>query len=445
LDAFAEDSQRMDGHQEFRELCAISVSGELTPDETTRLGEHLQTCPSCEKIFHQYRATVVNVLPQLAAEGMPPERVAASSWEVKTAEAVLFERLKTQEHDKLSPDRFRNKLGASGRQSRRLLPPPRWKEFGMLYAAGILLFLALTVASYRLGIQRGARTATVSMANGKRTAGIVPGNEHDRPIAELAARDKTISGLKQQIASKTSGARPALALPAGGGSPGRDEKPSRNDPSVSPDALIAEVEKQLADTERARSDEVARSAALEGKAGELAEQLRDRDETLRRQQSSLADANRLIQERDKTIADQQDLLAHDRDIRELMGSRNLYIAEVYDVAKTGQNKPFGRVFYTKGKSLIFYAYDLDQQPGVKTASSFQVWGSEGANQGRAVSLGVFFEDSGANKRWVLKAENAQSLEQIDAVFVTIEPKGGSQKPSGKPVLFASLKNGPNHP
>jgi hypothetical protein len=102
-------------------------------------------------------------------------------------------------------------------------------------------------------------------------------------------------------------------------------------------------------------------------------------------------------------------------------------------------------FYTKGKSLIFYAYDLDQQPGVKMASSFQVWGSEGANQGRTVSLGVFFEDSVANKRWVLKAEDAQSLEQIDVVFVTIEPKGGSQKPSGKPVLFASLKNGPNHP
>ena len=107
--------------------------------------------------------------------------------------------------------------------------------------------------------------------------------------------------------------------------------------------------------------------------------------------------------------------------------------------------PFGRVFYSKGKSLIFYAYDLDQQAAVKTASIFQVWGSEGANQGKAVSLGVFFEDSAANKRWVLKAESARSLEQIEAVFVTIEPKGGSQKPSGKPVLFASLKNSPNHP
>jgi Anti-sigma-K factor rskA/Putative zinc-finger len=434
----------MDGHEEFRELCAISVSGELAPDETTRLDEHLRTCSSCEKIFHQYRATVLSVVPQLAADGRSPERVAASSWDVKAAETVLFERLKTQERDELSPERFRNELAASRHLSGYVPPPARWKEFGMLYAAGIFLFLALTIVSYRLGTQHGARTATVSMANGNRTAGIVPGNEHDRLIAQLAERDKTISGLKQQIASKTSSVREVRALPAVGG-PARDEKLSRNDHSISTEARMAEVEKQLAESQRIRSDELAQTAALEAKASELTEQLRERDEALGRQQSSFADANRLMQDRDKTIAEQQDLLAHDRDIRELMGSRNLYIAEVYDVAKTGQiNKPFGRVFYTKGKSLIFYAYDLDQQPGVKTASSFQVWGSA-ANQGRAVSLGVFFEDSVANKRWVLKAEDAQSLEQIDAVFVTIEPKGGSQKPSGKPVLFASLKNLPNHP
>ena len=50
-----------------------------------------------------------------------------------------------------------------------------------------------------------------------------------------------------------------------------------------------------------------------------------------------------------------------------MGARDLYIAEVYDVGGNGATKkPYGRVFYTKGKSLIFYAYDLDQQAGVRT-------------------------------------------------------------------------------
>jgi hypothetical protein len=35
------------------------------------------------------------------------------------------------------------------------------------------------------------------------------------------------------------------------------------------------------------------------------------------------------------VVRERELLDHDRDIRELMGSRDLYIAEVYDVAKTG--------------------------------------------------------------------------------------------------------------
>jgi len=435
----------MDGHEEFRELCAISVSDELTREERARLVEHLRTCTSCEKFFYQYRATVVSVLPQLAAEEVcSPKWLPVSSWDAEEAEAAFFKRLSAGGSDDLSARPCLSESTVAGRPAGYTPPAALWKEFGMLYAAGILLFLALTIASYRLGTLRGARTATVSMANSNRTSRKLPDNEHDNLIVELAERDTTISGLKQQIASKRF--KETRALPADGGSPAIDKMLSRNNRSISTEARMAEVEKQLAESQRIRSDEVSRSAVLEARASELAGQLRERDETLGRQQSSLADATRLIQDRDKTIAEQQDLLAHDRDIRELMDSRNLYIAEVYDVAKSGQTrKPFGRVFYTKGKSLLFYAYDLDQQPGVKTASSFQVWGSASANQDRAVSLGVFFEDSVANKRWVLKAEDAQSLEEIDAVFVTIEPKGGSQKPSGKPVLFASLKNLPNHP
>jgi hypothetical protein len=57
--------------------------------------------------------------------------------------------------------------------------------------------------------------------------------------------------------------------------------------------------------------------------------------------------------KDKAINQQEELLAHDRDIRELMGGRDLYISEVYDVDGTGTTrKLYGRVFYTKGKSLV---------------------------------------------------------------------------------------------
>jgi len=80
----------------------------------------------------------------------------------------------------------------------------------------------------------------------------------------------------------------------------------------------------------------------------------------------------LLQQRETDLEQQDQLLAYDRDIRELMGARDLYIAEVYDVAGTGETqKPYGRVFYTREKSLIFYGYDLVQQTEVKTASALQ--------------------------------------------------------------------------
>ena len=59
----------------------------------------------------------------------------------------------------------------------------------------------------------------------------------------------------------------------------------------------------------------------------------------------------------------------------MMGARQLYIADVFDVDREGQTRqPFGRVFYTKGKSLVFYAFDLDRRSGDHNAKAFQAWG-----------------------------------------------------------------------
>lgn len=68
-----------------------------------------------------------------------------------------------------------------------------------------------------------------------------------------------------------------------------------------------------------------------------------------------------------------------------------------------------------------------------------------ANFDQALPLGILYLDSSTNKRWVLKFDDPKTLAKIDGVFVTIEPTGGSRKPSGKPVLFAYLKVEPNHP
>jgi hypothetical protein len=154
-------------------------------------------------------------------------------------------------------------------------------------------------------------------------------------------------------------------------------------------------------------------------------------------------------DQERRLKDTNQYLSSDRDIRELMGARKLYIADVFDVDGSSRTqKPFGRVFYTQGKSLIFYAFDLDREPGVVNASTFQVWGQREAPQGQQASpmnLGILYMDNESNRRWVMRFDDSKKLADIDAVFVTVEPRGGSHKPTNKPFLYALLRNEANHP
>jgi hypothetical protein len=168
-------------------------------------------------------------------------------------------------------------------------------------------------------------------------------------------------------------------------------------------------------------------------------------------QKTIEDLTGKLSSRDSVVAEQQEFLSSDGDIRDLMGARDLLIADVSDVDPDGHSrKPFGRVFYTKNESLVFYAFDLDKQPGLRDVKTFQAWGQNSLDKGRPVKMGVFYMDNAymdnaASRRWVLKFDNPKVMEQIDAVFVTVEPKGGSDKPSGEQLMYAYLRTPANHP
>jgi len=150
--------------------------------------------------------------------------------------------------------------------------------------------------------------------------------------------------------------------------------------------------------------------------------------------------------RSTTIAHDRELLAEGRDITDLMGARNLHIIDVRDADGKGKNqKSFGRIFYTEGKSLIFYAYDLDQGKVSNAHSSFQVWGERLGEPTSVRSLGILFTDSKDLKRWALTVDDPQQLAEIDSLFVTLEPHQGARKPIGGKILFAFLGGKANHP
>jgi hypothetical protein len=166
-------------------------------------------------------------------------------------------------------------------------------------------------------------------------------------------------------------------------------------------------------------------------------------------ESDVTELTAMTRDQERRLKDDEQYLTSDRDIRELMGARKLYIADVFDVDSVSRTrKPFGRVFYTQNKSLVFYAFDLDHQPGVKNASVFQVWGqrdSEPNGDSHPMNLGILYMDSESNRRWVLRSDDPKQLAEIDAVFVTVEPHGGSAKPTAKPLLYALLRKEANHP
>ena len=202
----------------------------------------------------------------------------------------------------------------------------------------------------------------------------------------------------------------------------------------------------LADLNQKLADAHSNALSLEARLSLIGKETSEDTQQTLALNGQVNDLNQAIKEKDIEIRESRELLDRDRDIRNLIGARNLYIAEIYDVCQSGDTeKPFGRVFYTKDKSLIFYGYDLDQQPGIKKAGVFQAWGGRGVDRQHAVSLGLLFKDDANQKRWVLKSNDAKTISQIDAVFVTIEPEGGSNRPSGKPLLFTYLRLDPNHP
>jgi DNA repair exonuclease SbcCD ATPase subunit len=405
---------------------------------------------------------VSQTIPALATD--PGNLELDSSWsrqEQEQAEAALFQRLTLEEKwsEELATDR-RGADGDSASKAVRKAPlsasQATWRNVWTLYAAGILLFVALGISAYRVGIHRGTESASValgpnqgnqnqasqdqtqpSQANQVAQLQQLSDAGHEREILRLQIeqRDKAVASLRHELEQQSAElsrmklAQNQLETDLQNGQAGRQglvqERSDLNQKLEAAQGQTERLQDKLDSLEHQSSQDKQRATALQAKVSDL---------------------THLLHDREAALDQQQELLAHDRDIRDLMGARDLYIAEVYDVERTGETKkPYGRVFYTKGKSLIFYAYDLDQQAGAKSASSFQAWGRRGPDRQQALNLGVFYADSTSTKRWVLRFDDPKALEQIDAVFVTVEPNGGSHKPSPKSLLFAYLRLDPNHP
>jgi hypothetical protein len=429
------ENERLNDHQKFKELAALSQGHGLTVSERIELKRHLQLCEACREIYREYSLLSSEGMAFLAADcGHVPE---AEAWDYRAALNELSSRIRESEYSAIPSEVGRPRAAhVFGAWIARV----RWA------AAAAVACLLVGVGAYHLGSRRPAELARPSVV-------VSPA---PTPLQQLASEQKTaddlllaqvaqISRLQKQISGEQrdlAGLRAALRAVENHSS----ELSTANSKGETQYRQVAEERDKLAaqvrDAEkayqnlqleftslRAEHDRgLLHSASLESKIDELSAAARDQE---------------------RRLNDNEQYLASDRDIRELMGARKLYIADVFDVDSGSRTrKPFGRVFYTQNKSLIFYAFDLDRQPGVKNASAFQVWGQrdgELSAKSHPMNLGILYMDSDSNRRWVLRWDDPKQLAEIDAVFVTVEPHGGSQKPTGKPFLYALLRKEANHP
>jgi hypothetical protein len=424
-------------HEKYKELCALAASGSLAPLELSELRAHLKHCEACQEALAQYRILSSEGIPTLAEGYLArPERIV---WDDSAVREKLWTNILTQRQN---PPEQKNLAPATIQQH----SPQKSKVralAGLAIAAGLLL--AVASGAYHLGA-RTQQPVIVSQSSTALEEQYQKLSEQKKAADQaLAAQEKRLAQLqaesaeKEQTLAKLRASLHALETRSNELMTGSSQS----------DAQMKELAQQRDDLNAKLQ---AMSQSYGNNQAELASLRSERDKTSLRTaflESKIEDLTAKNRDEDRRLKDAEQYLSSDRDIRELMGARKLYIADVFDVDGSSRTqKPFGRVFYTQGKSLIFYAFDLDRQPGVVNASTFQVWGQHEAPQGESatpMNLGILYMDNETNRRWVMRFDDPKQLAEIDAVFVTVEPRGGSHKPTSKPFLYALLRNQANHP
>ncbi|MGA7794075.1 MAG: hypothetical protein WCA19_13635 [Candidatus Acidiferrales bacterium] len=227
----------------------------------------------------------------------------------------------------------------------------------------------------------------------------------------------------------------------------RRQLESFNNAKDSLSARLTDAEEQNA---RFKSEGSQREARITQLQSELEQSRADKnasDVAVAVQEAELRELRKKAADQEQLLRQQEEFARSGDDVRQLVVARNLHIIDVHDRDGNGQSqRAFGRIFYTEGKSLIFYAYDLADPRKVDAKVSFYVWGGRLGADKPVRNLGIFHNDDAKDGRWVLTFDDPHVLTQIDSVFVTVESaRKPVNTPEGRRILFAFLGDKPNHP
>jgi len=422
----------MSKHEQFEEMCALAALGELSREGREELKEHLRECTLCRASLDQFSA-VLNELPGIEEEfsrSAPKALRKDSGYRERFLERARGEGIL-----------FSDQAGGGVRSNRFSW---RWPDRVMGWPA--VAMGALALAAFSIGhqaytaVQR--ESAHSAIQPGKGTEGTPVSKVFTKPHQVGTNRESDIQSLHADLTSavnENAELHKRIAI--------LEEHERSNRKQVA--GLTGQLEQAGAVNTRLARESSERQLKLTSLQSEVAELESEHTKTntlLAEQQNQVNDLAQQLKSAREALTRREEMLAQGRDVRELMGARNLHIIDLYDADGRGRNqKTFGRVFYTEGKSLIFYAFDLDEAKLANAGFTYQAWGEREGQQGSVKRLGMLYVDDHAQKRWVLKVENPERLAEIDSVFVTLERSGENKQPHGQKLLYAYLRSNANHP
>ena len=428
-------------HAYFDRLCAMAAVNEISAEENVRLAEHARTCGVCRKAIQQYQQIAAQTYAEALLEMDATEaagEVAVPAREQQRAKEALLAQVEGTIHLPLSGGETRRV-----RRTGKVLTRSHMSAWaGWAVAAALLVALSGESVQYRMA-KRRSREVDLRTASLQKEIEELRGELGRVRSSSQTTGPKAVTTVEGLETKKLQAANESLRKSLEG-----TEKARHQDASE-----LAQLQERVRLLQSSLDVLQASSAGLEAERAGLSEKVSNLTAELRKSREEMARVSTRNEELSQQALTkvryaerQQKLLATDRDIRDILGARTLQMIDVYDVSSEGEfERAFGRIFYTEGKSLIFYAFDLDQQKGLKRGAVFQAWGQKGEGKQVPRSLGTFYMDDPAQNRWVLKVDDSKALSRIDYVFVTDGSRKEGVRPKGKPLLSTSLTTAANHP
>jgi hypothetical protein len=402
-------------HEQYEELCALAASGQASADELSDLRSHLEGCPSCRSAAYDFTQISAQGLSQLAAKRL--------RWEIPLG----------------MTQRFVARARSEGIEISRGNVVPRMKPKRIGAFASVCAVAAIIALAAFLVITRPKSSPTAASPQ-RNTPPLVGTLSIDASLQKSQSQDAEI---QRRLAS----AEADIGSMAATIRKQRGELESLGEANDSLASRLAKVEQENADVRSEKVQLEARIAGLETEVERSKSDKNTSDALVALEEAELRNLRAKLATQEVALDQQEELATRGSDVRDLVVARNLHIIDVHDRDGDGKNqRAFGRIFYTEGKSLIFYAYDLGDPRRVDAKVSFCVWGERLGAEKPISSLGVFHSDDAKDGRWVLTFDDPNILAQINSVFVTVESSGRAVKePGGKRILFAFLGDKPNHP